>query len=271
VQVLIDALPTVVQLEHQATIEAARSAYDSLTAAQKTYVIVAPLVEAEQKLKLLLPPMEIQSNAITNFDFANVAATSAKLVSKVITTTDFQATPKEFTISDGTITIPIKINWNVPLNGFTIGQVMGSVIDSFIQDYCNAHGINLMTRPIAAFGTDDTFQIFSYSSGSSSNITLGGKDWGVFFDNSQSVGTNADTTKSKTFTVSDGAKQATISLSSDLSNIDNVITRINQILTASSVSAQAIKVDANHFKIVASTSSNTITIGGTDKSYFFSH
>lgn len=271
VQALIDALPTDVKLEHQANIEAARAAYNALTATQKTYVTVAPLEAAEQKLKLLMPPMEIQSNAITNFDFANVAATSAKLVSKVITTTDFQTTPREFTISDGTITIPIKINWNVPLSGFTIGQVMGGVIDSFIQDYCNAHGIDLMKRPMAAFGTDDTFQIISYSSGSSSNITLGGKDWGVFFDNSQSVGTNADTTKSKTFTVSDGTKQATISLSTNLSNIDNVITRINQRLSASLVAAQAVKVDANHFKIVASSSSYTITIGGTDKSYFFSH
>lgn len=61
-------------------------------------------------------PKSIISKEITNFDFTNVSATQAREESKKITSTDFKSNPKHFTISDGNITIPVDLTWDIPLS-----------------------------------------------------------------------------------------------------------------------------------------------------------
>ncbi|CAH1222975.1 hypothetical protein PAECIP111892_05250 [Paenibacillus auburnensis] len=212
-------------------------------------------------------PQTITSKAITNFDFSVTYATQARKESKKITSTNFQSNPKHFTISDGTITIPVDLTWNIPLNGFTSGQVVGSAIDSFIQDYCNAHGINLGERTLAGIGNNDTFFISTFKTGSDASVTLGGNDWAYFFDNNYFTGTDEDHTKNRTFTVSDGTNTATILLERKYYNMDGLVNALNKQLT--SVSATAIKVNETQFKLVANSAAINLTIAGTDKSQFF--
>ncbi|SDJ96061.1 immunoglobulin-like domain-containing protein, partial [Paenibacillus typhae] len=214
-----------------------------------------------------IEPESITSKAITNFDFSFEYATQARKESKKITSTDFQSNPKHFTISDGTVTIPVDLTWNIPLNGFSSGQVVGSAVDSFIQDYYNAHGINLGNRTVAGMGFGDTFFITTFKTGSDASITLGGNDWSFFFDNNHYTGTDEDRSKNRTFNVSDGTNTATILLEWEYIDMDDLVSDLNYQLASVSVTTK--KVNATQFQLVANSAEITITITGTDKSQFF--
>ncbi|MGG4127164.1 S-layer homology domain-containing protein [Paenibacillus illinoisensis] len=214
-------------------------------------------------------PKSILSKEITNFDFTNVYATQAREESNKIISTDFKTNPKHFTISDGNITIPVDLTWDIPLNGFSTGQVVGSAIDSFIQDYCNAHGINLGDRTVGGYGFEDTFFISTFKTGSSAAITLGGNDWSFFFQNNHWTGTDEDSTKNRTFVVSDGVNQASIVLRQKFTDMSNLVTYLNNQLQSASVSVTAEQVDASQFKLVSNSSNTDITITGNDKEQFF--
>ncbi|WP_054022963.1 S-layer homology domain-containing protein [Bacillus sp. FJAT-28004] len=213
-------------------------------------------------------PETITSKAITTFDFSTVGATQAREESKIITSTDFKSNPKHFTISDGTVTIPVDLTWNIPLNGFTTGQVVGSAVDSFIQDYCNAHGIDLGKRTVNGVGFGDTFFISTFKTGSAASITLGGKDWSFFFQNSYYTGTD-DHTKNRTFIISDGVKIATILLKRRYTDMADLVSDLNDQLKLASVSATAEKVNENQFKLVSNSADITLSITGKDKNQFF--
>ncbi|MCG7386688.1 hypothetical protein MH144_29160, partial [Paenibacillus sp. ACRRY] len=214
-------------------------------------------------------PKSILSKEIANFDFTNVYATSAREESNKITSTDFKTNPKHFTISDGNITIPVDLTWDIPLNGFSTGQVVGSAIDSFIQDYCNAHGINLGDRTVYGSGFEDTFFISTFKTGSSAAITLGGNDWSFFFQNNHWTGTDEDSTKNRTFVVSDGVNQASIVLRQKFTDMSNLVTYLNNQLQSASVSVTAEQVNESQFKLVSNSLNTDITITGNDKEQFF--
>ncbi|MGG4480264.1 S-layer homology domain-containing protein [Paenibacillus illinoisensis] len=214
-------------------------------------------------------PKSILSKEITNFDFTNVYATQAREESNKIISTDFKTNPKHFTISDGNITIPVDLTWDIPLNGFSTGQVVGSAIDSFIQDYCNAHGINLGDRTVGGYGFEDTFFISTFKTGSSAAITLGGNDWSFFFQNNHWTGTDEDSTKNRTFVVSDGVNQASIVLRQKFTDMSNLVTYLNNQLQSASVSVTAEQVSESQFKLVSNSSNTDITITGNDKEQFF--
>jgi predicted ribosomally synthesized peptide with SipW-like signal peptide len=212
----------------------------------------------------------LQSKAITNFDFSASFASQANQRSKTMLSTDFRGNnAKSFTISDGTTTIPINLYWNIPLSGFSIGQVIGSAVDSSIQDYCNAHGIPLGNRTMASFGFGDTFSIATFKTGSNATITFGGKDWQYFFQNQSFSGSNNDTSNNRSFTISDGTHIASISLTSKYTNLDDLIGDLNGQLTNAQVSATASKVDVNHFQLVPSASGIPITVDGTNANDLF--
>ncbi|MBY0217730.1 hypothetical protein, partial [Paenibacillus illinoisensis] len=227
----------------------------------KEFVITVQVEVAE--------PKSILSKEITNFDFTNVYATQAREESNKIISTDFKTNPKHFTISDGNITIPVDLTWDIPLNGFSTGQVVGSAIDSFIQDYCNAHGINLGDRTVGGYGFEDTFFISTFKTGSSAAITLGGNDWSFFFQNNHWTGTDEDSTKNRTFVVSDGVNQASIVLRQKFTDMSNLVNYLNNQLQSASVSVTAEKVSESQFKLVSNSSNTDITITGNDKEQFF--
>ncbi|PYY29079.1 Uncharacterized protein PIL02S_02018 [Paenibacillus illinoisensis] len=212
-------------------------------------------------------PKSILSKEIANFDFTNVYATTAREESNKITSTDFKTNPKHFTISDGNITIPVDLTWDIPLSGFSTGQVVGSAIDSFIQDYCNAHGIKLGDRTVYGSGFEDTFFISTFKTGSDAAITLGGNDWSFFFQNNHWTGT--DGTQNRTFIVSDGVNQVTIVLSQKFTDMSNLVTYLNNQLQSKSVSVTAEQVNESQFKLVSNSSNTDITITGNDKEQFF--
>ncbi|WP_164763187.1 hypothetical protein, partial [Paenibacillus humicus] len=245
----------------------ARTAYEALTATQKAIVgDITRLTEAEAVIAGL---ETLTSKVLTTFDFSTVYAAQARGESKTITSTNFQANPKHFTISDGKITIPVDLTWNIPLNGFTTGQVVGSAVDSFIQDYCNAHGIDLGNRTLGGMGFEDTFFITTFKTGSSASITLGGNDWSFFFQNNHYTGTDEDSSKNRTFTIGDGAATATIMLDWNYADMAALVSDLNNQLNAASVAAIAVKVNENQFKLVPSSSDKTITVSGRDKDVLF--
>ena len=208
------------------------------------------------------------SKDITNFDFSTTYATQAREESQPIVSTNFKNSPKTFSISDGTYTIPVNLNWDIPLNGFTIGQVVGSAVDSIIQQYFVDRGIDLGNRTIAAIGTGNTFSITTFKTGSNAAITLTGNNWTDFFQTSHFIGTDEDHSKNRSFTVSDGVKTTTVVLEWQYNDMDDMVSDINDQLSIASVSALVEKVDNNHFKI-RPVSNATITIGGDNKGDLF--
>ncbi|GED34861.1 hypothetical protein P9G84_16430 [Brevibacillus centrosporus] len=212
---------------------------------------------------------EVVSKDITQFDFSTIYAGQARITSKPITSTDFASNPKHFTVSDGNITIDVDLTWNIPLNGFTTGQVVGSAVDSFIQQYYNDHHIDLGQRTMAGIGFDDTFSVTRFQTGSSNVITVGGSDWDEFFDTNTATGSDTDTSQNRTFTISDGTKTATINLEWKLDGMDDLVDTINDELTSAGVLATAVKESASTFKIVAKKANITITTGGADSNDFF--
>ncbi|GIP30349.1 hypothetical protein J23TS9_54790 [Paenibacillus sp. J23TS9] len=214
-------------------------------------------------------PETITSKAVSDFDFSTIDATQARGESFQVQTTDFQSATKHFTISDGKITIPIDLTWNVPQNEFTKGQIMGSVVDSFIQDYCNAHGINLGNRTLGAVGFGNTFSIFAFSTGSASSVTLGGPDWQYFFSQRQYNGNDIDHSRNRTFNVSDGEHTAIVTLDRQYAGMEALVEAINSQLQGASVAAAAETVNANQFRLVAKSADIALSVSGADQEQFF--
>ncbi|MFJ9463462.1 hypothetical protein [Viridibacillus arvi] len=215
-------------------------------------------------------PMAITSKIITNFDFSTVNGTQAKLVSKPVTLSDFTGNRKDFTIVIGSDRIPIYVSWALSTD-FSKGASMGSVVESHIQDfYYKKGGANgILNRPISAFGFEDTFQISAFQPGSASSFTLEGADWSYFFEQSSGLGKDTDTSKNRTFTISDGTTTANIQLTSNFVTIDDLVNHINKHLINTGVKAQAEKVSAAQFKITSTSSTGNIIIEGVNKADFF--
>ncbi|MDF2473296.1 MAG: hypothetical protein K0R21_1078 [Anaerocolumna sp.] len=214
-----------------------------------------------------VPPEIITSVQITNFNFATIDSSTAQLISKPITTVAFGSNNKHFTITDGLgNVIPVDLTWDLPTDTFTPAQMVGSAIESYIQDYFNAHGgLEIRTLWAASFA-GDTFTLSSFASGVLNTITIGGPDGSYFFDTLYAQGTDLDMSANRTFSVSDGTHTATITLDTDLTNMDGLVNRINSYLNGSSVQAVAVKINEDSFKIVG----DDITIDGANKAEFFS-
>ncbi|OZI13465.1 hypothetical protein CEW92_01125 [Bacillaceae bacterium SAS-127] len=215
-------------------------------------------------------PESITSKSIMNLDFSTVQATQAKLVSKPVTVGDFTGNRKDFTIVIEGERIPIYVYWALSTD-FPKGAAMGSVVESHIQDYFyQKYGVNgFSIRTVAAFGFDDTFQISTFQPGSASSFTLEGKDWSYFFEQSSAQGMDTDTSKNRTFTISDGTNGATIQLTSKFATIDELVNRINNRLTNANVKAKAEKVSTTQFKITLTSDQGNLVIGGMNKEDFF--
>ncbi|WP_219835482.1 S-layer homology domain-containing protein [Paenibacillus sp. R14(2021)] len=266
----INALPAtnVITLADEGAVQAASQAYAALTIAQQGLVTNKTILDdAVAKIAALYQSLFITSLSVTNFDFETVYATQARGESITITDTNFGSHPIQFTISDGIVTIPVDLNWDIPLNGLTTGQAVGSAVDSFIQQYCNDHHIDLGLRTLGAVGFGNTFSIFTFATGPQAHITLDG-GYAAFFTSNQFYGTNDDTSKNRSFTVGDGNHTASIVLEWAYNDMDDMVADLNWQLQAANVAAKAVKVDATHFKLTL-TANVTITIGGTNKGQFF--
>ena len=214
---------------------------------------------------------KLVSKTITNLDFATINGTQAQATSKTMTTSNFGDSPKQFSISNGQVTIPINLYWNIPtFNGeqtFTIAQVVASAIDSTIQDYCNANGISLMERPFGAFGFSDTFYLTAFKTGD--QITLSGPDWNYFFEQPTYTSTPTDYSKNRMFTVSDGTNTATIQLTRKFNSMANLVTYLNSQLQTANVAITAV-ANGDTFELKANTTQGKVTVTGTNATDFFS-
>lgn len=215
-----------------------------------------------------VPPEIINSVQIMNFNFATIDSSPAQLISKPITTTTFSTDNKYFTITDGLgNVIVVDLWWDLPTDTFTPAQMVGSAIESSIQDYFNAHG-GLENRTLwAASFSGDTFTLSSFASGVVNTITIEGPDGSYFFETLYDQGSDLDMSANRAFSISDGTHTANITLDTDLTNMDGLISEINSYLTGYSVQAEAVKISEDSFKIVG----DDITIDGANKAEFFSY
>ena len=219
-----------------------------------------------------IPPQIITSIAITNFNFATINSSTASLVSKPISSSDFSGSnAKQFTITDGEgNVVNINLYWNITSDqGFSAAALVGSGIESYIQQYFVDKGgaAALMNRTLwCASFSGNTFTLSTFYEGLLNKITIGGPDGSYFFNTLSAQGTDLDTSANKSFSISDGTNTANITFNTDLTSMDSIISKINTRLTARSVQAVAVKIDESHFKIVG----NGITISGADKAVFFS-
>lgn len=222
-------------------------------------------------------PMSITSKELTNIDFSTEYAKQVTANSKTISTSNFQAETKSFTINDGKGNIiPVNLTWNIPQNEYahTPAASIGSAVDAVIQDYFNANG-GLGNRTVTASvnwnesSQGDTFRIQSFQSGATQSITLGGSDWEDFFGQQIYYGTDEDTSKNRTFTVSDGTKSSIILLKWNFGDMTGLVNFINQQLENAQVNIVAEKVSETNFKLISTESNGTIIIDGVDKSLFF--
>ncbi|WP_195574353.1 S-layer homology domain-containing protein [Paenibacillus sp. 1001270B_150601_E10] len=268
IQLLPD--PTALTVGDKAKVDEAETAFQALNDNQKALVSTddqRKLNDAVAKIKELTVPYAITSLAVTNLHFENTYATQAKGESKAITTTEFSKNPLHFTVSDGTHTIPINLNWDIPLNGFTKAQVVGSAVESYIQDYFYRIG-QLETRTLAAYSfSGDTFFISTFSTGANAAVRLGG-NYQALFDNHEFVGTDA-VTRSRSFTVSDGTKTASIVLNRTFSSLTELVSYINTRLQSAAVPATAEMVDDTHFMLKANAIGVKLTVDGANKNEFF--
>ncbi|GGA20809.1 hypothetical protein [Psychrobacillus lasiicapitis] len=211
----------------------------------------------------------ILSKTLTNLDFSTTYGTQAKLVSKTIPKSDFTGDRKDFSIVVGSDEIPIYVDWKLSTD-FPKGAAIGGVVDSFIQDfyYKKSGAAGILNRPIGAMGGDDTFQIYAFQQGATSSFTLKGKDWSYFFDQSVAQGTDTNTSKNRTFTISDGTNTATIQLTKSFTSFDELLNLINNRIASAKVEAIVESVSGIQFKIIP-TSKKVITVGGVNKSDFF--
>ncbi|WP_172255115.1 hypothetical protein [Saccharibacillus deserti] len=203
------------------------------------------------------------------------------MTSKVLNSSDFSSNRVTFTISDGVNNVPVDLWWNIPQNdGFTVGQVVGSAVDSAIQDYFYKVGgtDGLMNRTMwaADWTAGNTFVLGSYKSGSASNLTLSG-NWQALFDTNTSTGIEA-IARSRSFTVSSGVKTVTITLNrtfadpdgaGPLDELDAIVTYINQRFASSGLTdAKAIRA-GQAFEIQLPKSYAALTVDGVNKDEFF--
>lgn len=87
--------------------------------------------------------------------------------------------------------------------------------------------------------------------------------------NIQRRGSNPNTDKNRSFSISDGVKTASIHLQYDYSNMSALVVDINRQLRNADLNIEAVQINDNHFELVASSSQYTIEVNGTNKAEFF--
>jgi hypothetical protein len=222
-------------------------------------------------------PETLSSIAVINFNYSTLFATQARIESKAITTSNFNKSEgknKVFNVTDSSgNTILIDLWWNIPAlvndQPATYATVVGSAVESYIQQYfVDKGGAALMNRTLWASGSGDKFSIGAFGVGPTGKITITGKDASYFFDTLEATGTNEDHSPNRTFTINDGTTIATIALDTSYTGISQLVSDINSMLTTSQ--ASAVKINETQFKLVTKTKGIHLTIGGTNRSDFFS-
>lgn len=276
----IEALPEAasITLANEAAVQEAQTAYSALSLAQQSLISTTnytKLTNVVAKIADLKAPYVLKSKDITNFNYVNVAATAPQLTSKVIPSKQFASNPASFTIHYGDLNIYVNANWNVD-NEFTAGQMAGSIVDSYIQDYYNANGLDLLSRKLVAVGSGDTFNLYSTVSGSASKITLSG-GWSTWFEQNEASGVDGET-RSRSFTVSDGVKTANINLSRLFTDpdstgpqdqLDAMITYINGRLTSAGLTGAKAVRSGQAFELRLPKTYSALTVAGANGSEFF--
>ncbi len=215
----------------------------------------------------------LTSKSITKFDYSTTPATPAQLTSSAITSSDFSTNNVKFDIVDNQGNrIPVNLWWNV-IGDFTPAQLVGSAIESTIQDwfYANKGGADgIMNRTLYAMGIDDKVNIVTFGSGSSVSVKLyktGTNEpyTSDLFSNNAAVGTGGES-RSATFDISDGAKVAAIILDRRYNNISSLVKHINTQISSAGVNASVTVNGTDQFTVKG----NNITVSGADWETFFS-
>ncbi len=215
----------------------------------------------------------LTSKSITKLDYSTTPATPAQLTSNAITSSDFTVNKVKFDIVDNEGNrIPVDLWWNV-IGDFTPAQLVGSAIESAIQDwfYANKGGAaGIMNKTLYAMGIGDKVTIGTHGTGSSVSIRLyetgtTNQYSSYLFSNNYAVGTGGEP-RSATFNISDGTSTATILLNRMYNNINSLVSHIATQISGAGVNASVAVNGADQFTVRG----NNIRVGGVDWEIFFS-
>jgi hypothetical protein len=219
------------------------------------------------KYSITIPNVStLESIEISNFDYSTIYEGPAVLISKPMSSSNFQGNSKKFTIYDGTNTINVDLWWNIPQNEYATTPAMsiGSAVESYIQ-MNNLYG---RATWAGSFG-GDTFQIGTFNTGKSAIVQVSGPNWSDFFYTDRATGSDEDTSKNRSFSVSDGLSTAKISLGDNYYTMEQLVVSLNNQLITANVKVEAIKTDDNHFILKATELNVNIMVDGIDKNEFF--
>ena len=244
------------------------SAVDFTTAGTKTVTVTYEGKTATFDIMVTAPVESFVSKSIQNLDFSTKYATSAMLVGKTLTTSQFAQAPKSFALevatSEGTKTLPITLNWNLSTE-VPWGDGISGVINSYAQMKFGFYDYPLVSWKNS--NDEKAFNVVALATGSNVKLKATGLDASYFFEDLSTQGTDEDTSKNRTFTVSDGTNSATILLDWGFSGIEEIVETINYYLTSGNVSVTAEKVNNTQFKFTST--GGILVIDGNDKSEFF--
>lgn len=164
---------------------------------------------------------------------------------------------RQFTVSDGTNTTTILLNWKYN----DMEDLAGG-----INDYLSGEP---SLQAVAEKVDDNTFQIKSTNTGANAVLEVGGANQTEFFNQQIFRGEDEKQNANREFTVSDGTKTATILLDGNYSSIDGLVQAVNTQLEAAAARVQAEKVDAQRFVLRATVAGIQIVGGGTHWSELF--
>lgn len=88
--------------------------------------------------------------------------------------------------------------------------------------------------------------------------------------NIQRRGSNPNTDKNRSFSISDGVKTASIHLQYDYSNMSALVVDIYRQLRNADLNIEAVQINDNHFELVASTRNIRLRLTGRTKLSFLS-
>ena len=213
-------------------------------------------------------PISIVSKSIQSLDFSTKPSTTAMLVGKELPTDQFSQTPKKFTLevetAEETKTLPIDLYWNLSTE-FPWGDGISGVINSYAQMKFGVYDYPLVSWKNSA--NEKAFNVVALVSGSAVKLKATGPDASYFFEELTVQGTDEDTSKNRSFVVSDGTNSVTLNLATKFSTMDALVNWMNTRLRNANVQASFSKVDDQHFKITST--ADGLIISGVNKEDFF--
>lgn len=208
-------------------------------------------------------PASATSKIITDLDFTNTPGTPARIISDSISDFDFGTSiyaSADIDIFDGVVTAYVTLNKNY--------SDMTELVDDF-NTKLSSYNVNVKAVVVDA----NHFELQSKTIGPGNRFSLGSTDVSrqLITGDQVVIDGSLGTSKNKSFTISDGVDVATVTLTTSMNDMDDLVTAINSAMTTAQVNILASVKDGDEFTLTTDTTGQTaaISLGGANASDFF--